>query len=361
MTDASSREADAAWFDGLVNRRRAVRLRLSGALEILENGVVVDQWPLASIRRADGLATELRLASSSAPELARLVVTDGGFRSALIAACPALYAEETGVHTHWRIVGWSLAAAASILAVTIFGVPLIADRLAPMIPVSFEKRVGDMVNGQIGAIFDTKTCSGEEGLKAFAKMMTAIESAGLAGMPIEARVIRSGVRNAVALPGGRVYLFRGLLDEAETPDEIAGVLAHELGHVKHRDGMRRLVQAGGASFLVGLLFGDVTGSSAVIVATQQLLNSSYSREAESGADGVAIETMNSIGRSAVPAGELMLRVTGDQKDGGASILASHPLTGDRLERFRREERPAVGKPILDFGEWRALKEICVPG
>ena len=355
---ANATEADAVWFDGLHNTRRFVRLRLGAALEIRENGAVVESWNLDDIRRADGPPNELRLMSTTAPELARLVLTDGPFRSALINACPALYAQVAGSHSNLRIVGWSLAAAASIVIVAIYGIPLLADRLAPLVPAAWEKRVGDMVDGQLKKIFNADACASEEGAKAFAKMMKAIEGAGHLDMPIDAKVIRSPIANAVALPGGRVYLFRGLLEKAENPDEIAGVLAHELGHVKNHDGMRRLIQAGGTSFLVGLLFGDVTGSGAVIFMTQQLIDSSYSREAESRADGVAIEAMNSLGRSPAPMGELMQRITGDQKD-SISILASHPLTGDRLERFRREWRPAINpKPILDFGEWRALKAIC---
>jgi Zn-dependent protease with chaperone function len=170
--------------------------------------------------------------------------------------------------------------------------------------------------------------------------------------------VNSGIKNAFALPGGRIYLFDGLLQVAQAPDEIAGVLAHEMGHVKNRDAMRRLIETGGTSFLFGLLFGDVTGSGAVILASRELLESSYSRDVEARADGVAIDVMHGLGRSLRPMGELLMRVTGDQKDSRWSFLASHPMTGDRMQRFLREDRPETGRPILDFGEWRALKAIC---
>ncbi len=76
-----------------------------------------------------------------------------------------------------------------------------------------------------------------------------------------AGVLPTSVPNAFALPGGKVFVLKGLLDKAESPDELAGILAHELGHLKHHDNMRGLIYNGGTSFLIGLLFGDVTGSS----------------------------------------------------------------------------------------------------
>ena len=97
---------------------------------------------------------------------------------------------------------------------------------------------------------------------------------------VQSAVLSSDVPNAFALPGGKVFVFDALLAKAKNPDEIAGVIAHELGHLKHRDNMKGLIYNGGTSFLIGLLFGDITGSSALIFASRTLITSSYSREAE---------------------------------------------------------------------------------
>ncbi|MEY9357986.1 Zn-dependent protease with chaperone function [Bradyrhizobium yuanmingense] len=177
-----------------------------------------------------------------------------------------------------------------------------------------------------------------------------------------AGVLPSSIPNAFALPGGKVFVLKGLLDKAESPDELAGILAHELGHLKHYDNMRGLIYNGGTSFLIGLLFGDITGSSAVIFASRSLVEASYSREAETGADTFAIEIMHALGRSPKPAAQLMFRITG--KEGGSgltNILASHPLTEDRLARMTKEDRPASGPPLLTDKEWQALKGICGSG
>src|SRR5207237_6004435 len=102
--------------------------------------------------------------------------------------------------------------------------------------------------------------------------------------PLQAEVVTSRIPNAFALPGGKIYLLNGLLQKAENPDELAGVIAHEMGHVSHRDHLRMMIHRGGVSFLMGLLFGDVTGSSAVIFVTRSLFEVSYTRAAEQNAD-----------------------------------------------------------------------------
>ena len=70
--------------------------------------------------------------------------------------------------------------------------------------------------------------------------MGRLQTAAQLPIPPDPVVLRSNVANAFALPGGRVYVLAPLLAKSETPDELAGVLTHELGHVAHRDGLRRL-------------------------------------------------------------------------------------------------------------------------
>jgi predicted Zn-dependent protease len=109
------------------------------------------------------------------------------------------------------------------------------------------------------------------------------------------------------------------------------------------------------------LFGDVTGSSALIFASRSLVTASYSREAEHNADTVSIEVMHRLGRPTRPMGELLFRVTGKEGDKGLTILANHPLTEDRLKRMSDEDRPPSGPPLLTADEWTSLKAICSSG
>lgn len=344
----------AVYYDGTSSRKRQVTLNLVDALEIVEGGAIVTRWPYAEIRRADG-GRKVRLSCLSALPLARLEIADRVSAERVLAACHALdeghHSKQTG-----KIVAWSLGAACSIVLVTLFGIPLLADRLAPLVPYAVEKRIGEAVDRQAKAILGGHVCENPAGQAALGKMLDKIRVAGGMTTPLEAQVLSISTPNAFALPGGKVYLLDGLIQKANNVDEVAGVLAHELGHAHHRDGLRKIIQTGGSSFLIGLLFGDVMGGGAVLFAARSMIDASYSREAESQADGFAIESMNNLGRSPRPLGELLVRMTGGGRT--ATIIDSHPLSADRLDRMKKEDRGSPGAPILSAEEWQALRGIC---
>jgi hypothetical protein len=349
----------AIYFDGTSNRRRVVALVFGEQLAINEDEHRIASWHYADVRRADSPPGILRLICLMAPALARLEVRDATVAAEIASRCSRLDDDVPGRQGVGTIVGWSIAAAASIIAVLHFGLPLAADRLAPLVPQELERRLGEVAFTQLTSLFDAKVCSNTAGHAAFVKLVAGLtKSTGFEDAGVHAAVLSSSVPNAIALPGGGVYLFNGLLAEARNPDEIAGILGHELGHLKNHDSMRDLIYNGGTSFLFGLLFGDITGSGALTFVSEALVSASYSREAEQNADTFAIDAMHKLGRSPKPMGELMFRVTGKEGDDPLSILSSHPLTEDRLARMKSEDRLNTGPPILTPREWTALKAIC---
>jgi Zn-dependent protease with chaperone function len=353
--------AAAIYFDGTSSRRHAVTLAFNDALAINADEHTLAAWSYADIRRADGPTGMLRLTCLTAPALARLEIRDAAVAAELTARCSRLDTNFPGQRGVAAIVGWSLAAAVSIVGVVLFGVPLAADRLAPLVPPALERRLGDVAEGQLKLLFGNNVCNGAPGQAAFNKLVDKIREAAGMDTSIQTAVLSTAIPNAFALPGGKVYLFNGLLAKAENADEIAGVLAHELGHLRHRDNTRNLIYNGGTSFLIGLLFGDVTGSGALIFASRSLVTASHTREAEQNADTFSIEVMHRLGRSPKALGDLLLRVTGKEVDKSMSVLSNHPLTEDRLKRMSDEDRPPTGPPLLTAEEWTSLKAICTAG
>jgi predicted Zn-dependent protease len=351
----------AVFYDGQSNRPRAVTLAFGDRLELVESGVTpaatLALWPYDKIRRADGPDGALRLLCTTALPLARLELRDPAARAEILRRCPALDGRGSASSLPpWRIVAASLAAAAAIAGMVWFGMPLIADRLAASLPYAWERPLGAAVDTQVRAIFG-RACTRREGAAALHKLAVRLQSAARLPIAPEPEVLRSNIANAFALPGSKVYVLSGLLVKAETPDELAGVLSHEFGHIAHRDGLRRLIREGGTSFLVGMMFGDVTGSGAVLMAGRAVLSASYSRADESRADAFAVTVMHRLGRPTEPLGALLTRMMKGH-DEGFSLLRDHPLTPERAAMLKAEDRPASGAKLLDDGEWQDLKRIC---
>jgi predicted Zn-dependent protease len=238
----------------------------------------------------------------------------------------------------------------------VYLVPLVADRLAPLIPLSLEARLGDAVDGQVRSLFGEHACVAESGKAALNRLASQLTGAASLPLAAEIAVLPSEVANAIALPGGRVYVFEGLLKAAESPDELAGVLAHELGHVAGRDGLRLLLHRSGSAFLLGLLFGDVTGGGVIIFGAQALVDTQYSRAAETAADDFAADLMLDLGRSPLPLGEFLSRIAVDSPN--LAFISTHPLTTERMANLEEAHRAATEAPLLSDEEWQALKVIC---
>ena len=122
----------AIYFDGTSSRRRLVTLEFDDRLEINEYEHTLAAWSYADVRLADSLSGTLRVTCLTAPALARLEIRDAAIAAELISRSTRLDEDIPGRHGIARIVGWSLAATVSIVAVVWFGVPLAADRLTPL-------------------------------------------------------------------------------------------------------------------------------------------------------------------------------------------------------------------------------------
>jgi len=109
---------------------------------------------------------------------------------------------------------------------------LLDEPLTRLVPHKLRVSIGRQAAA--GMVGRSETCASAEGSKALAKLVAELSLATQSGMTFQVRVVKSGVVNAFALPGEQVVLFQGLIDEAQSADEVAGVLAHEMEHVTRR-------------------------------------------------------------------------------------------------------------------------------
>jgi Zn-dependent protease with chaperone function len=351
------------YFDGASSKRRDVTVRLGSAVEIIEGADAIALWTYDDLRQLDAAPGALKVRASGAPDLASLTVSDPAAIDHIKARAGKLrFDGDRRPHGALRIVALSIAAAISIVVVTLYGVPKMARALADVMPLWAERKLGDAAAGQVKAIFGGETCSSPSGDAALAKLAAVLTTQARPRGELRMQVLRTRVPNAIALPGGQIYLFDGLLQRAEHVDEIAGVLGHEIGHQVNRDGLRGMIEAGGTAFLLGLLFGDVTGSSALILIVRQVIDSAHSREAETAADNYGRQLMHALGRPSAPMAKILMRLDPFAKGEKGHIFASHPATPERLRLLEAADanppRPLDGPQLLTEGEWRALKAIC---
>lgn len=359
----------ATYYDGLTSRRQAAEVSLhpDGLAVFGPEGRVVATWPYPAIRRIEGFGgpglaiTRLPEPGSSAEP--RLEILDPAFASELSARAPlTLTGGSAAKRERWNVVFWALAAAASLIGLAFIGLPAIAGRLAPLVPAAAEIRLGASMDPQIRQTFGgpngLKTCTAPEGAAVLAELVGRFERAGDLHVPLKVVVVDHRLVNAFALPGGYIYVFNGLLQKARSADELAGVLAHEIGHVKLRHGLRSAIQAGGLGFLLGTVFGDFAGGTAIVYASRTLMQSAFSRDAEREADRYAVDLMLKAGGDPLGLARFFMG-SGVADPGGFAWITSHPANAEREQAIRDAvaNRRAVAAALTPQ-QWTALRSIC---
>ncbi len=170
--------------------------------------------------------------------------------------------------------------------------------------------------------------------------------------PITVQIIKNSQVNAFAMLGRKIYVFQGLLDKAQMPEELVGVLAHELEHIRHRHVLEmiisRLILSG--SFMV--FVGDSDVSTKTI---NSLFDLKFSRLKEKQADEDGLKRLEMAKVSSKGMRDFFTRL---QKDFSApAILSDHPSFGDRLESIK-SNTAYESLPIMDYHDWQKLKTAC---
>jgi beta-barrel assembly-enhancing protease len=349
----------AIYGDGETARRQSVTVRFEPtALSILDNdGVRLDQWPLDDLHfvgEAFGGAN-VRLKHGAAGQ-ARLTIEDAAFHDVLLRAAPHLR-RNPNLNVR-KIVGLT-AGAAALAAAAIFILPHLTDLAADWLPETWKRDAGErMVTEVLDIMGDSGAlCEQPDGLAALDRLTTRLLAAAATlpeggGLDVKIRVANLSLNNAFAMLGGRIVVLNGLLFDARSPDEAAGVLAHEIGHVMRRHPSRALLRGVG----LGLVFDLFLGGGRTAGFGQTLLNMSYSRDAERDADAIALAILDGAGVSAAGLADFLDRLP-DHGD-GSGWLSTHPDSQNRAALIRAHQGPPRITPALTQDEWRALNGVC---
>lgn len=164
------------------------------------------------------------------------------------------------------------------------------------------------------------------------------------------KIVDSKVINAFALPGGFIYIYGGALTAMDNEAQLTAVLAHEMGHVAARHGVKQLQKAQAYSILAGVFLKDEKKTVTELAnITANLIFLGYSREAEFDADNLAVHFAYQAGYD--PRGMLeffeKLKQEEKRQPGKLEILLrTHPPTSDRISKIESQIDTLVKKPDL---------------
>jgi len=363
----------AIHYDGLVSRATPVKV----AVEAGGNGpqmlvirhadvdVEVDRWAVDRLYTRPARRHELRIGSEERPAGARIIVVGEALVTELENLLPGLgEAANRRRRRERRVLFSGVAALAAVIAAFIVVLPHAVGPIAALIPPSWEESTGAVAEQQLAQVFQAgegfTDCSAGPDSDLAHQALDRFSADAVAGIDTpftpRIRVVRSNIDNAFTLPGGRIIVFSGLLTGLESPDELAGVLAHEIGHMVARDGMKSVISATATGFFTGFISGDLTGTSVAGSLGAAILQSRFSQGVELDADRFAADTARRLGFDTAGLADMLMRLGATRS--AFSLLDSHPPAPERQLLLMRTAGTAGPTPIFSSEEWQAIKQLC---
>jgi Zn-dependent protease with chaperone function len=236
-----------------------------------------------------------------------------------------------------------------------FGSDLLVRWAVQRIPVEWEEKLGaaayrEALSGKVVV----KEGPAVDALQEMTRRLTST----IVDSPykFEMSLVAHDVVNAFALPGGRMVVFTGLLTKAESGEEVAGVLSHEISHVLERHGVERIVKQLGLVAVASILFGDQQG---LVGLAQQLgmdlLTLRFNREQETEADLVGLHLLSDARIARDGMIRFFERLSEQDKD-HVELFSTHPMSAVRAARLKAEIALIPKRASEPFGfDWSKVQ------
>ena len=342
----------ARFYDGETAAAHEARLHAShGQLWIkAPDGGTLARWPLGEVEPSgdwDGRGP-FALASRSSPGARVLVATREGLAE-LRRMMPELQRAQGARRRRGATIVLGGAFAAALAVFFVFEVA--PSWLGPLVPPSWLEPVGNATIDLLAA--DHPLCADGPGRQALQDLANRLAASRGHEDEIRVDILETSDVNAFAVPGDRIVVLQGLIRKAD-PDELAGVLAHEVGHVIERHAHESVVRGLGVQALLQIMTGGAgLDVAAVAAAVVQL---SYSRAAEEEADRRAVEMLRSQGLRTAGLKRFFTRLEKLEGELGAlKWLSTHPASRERALAIPDE---TGGREGFSKAQWLAIRSAC---
>lgn len=365
-----------ALFDGKSARKHPVDIALTPRDIILKKpGHEPIHWSYANLRWAANTASPFHIEHGDINSecLETLVVEDPDFYESVSKIAPdsfSVIGKKT--KTNWKVYTAGVLLLIFSAYVFIRTVPsFLADRMVDKIPIEWEVTLGQ----SILKMLPLEQKPDQKVLAVLQGTVDLLERSVDGNQPYDLKVyIWPGKTvNALALPGGPIVVFEGLLNQAESPEELAGVIAHEIQHILLRHSTRGILRNVAQSMLLALFIGDVNAvMEGVANLAGELETLGLSRDMEAEADRKGMELI--LAANIDPHGMMRIfeKLTQEEPEDFPkekavskenemelfSYFSTHPSSQNRLARLGEQMRPYKNKtwtPLFPSLVWNEIK------
>ncbi|MCK6392277.1 M48 family metallopeptidase [Zoogloea sp.] len=339
-------EVDALYFDGRSSRARAVRLSLADGELVLRGEGLERREALKALRLSEPLGRSPRLITF--PDGAHCEVPDDATFRGLLA--------RSG-HRDASVVRWQFSRTAVLASLVVLVaclvlahewlLPRLAGRVAEGVPEALTERLSDEALAMLDVNVLTQSRLPAARQQALTERVLTLAQPDVPTVRPQL-VFRRGGRmgaNALALPSGLIVVTDELVALARNDEEILGVLAHEIGHVSRRHGLRLAIESSAIGLFAAWYLGDLSTLMAGVPAA--LAQAHYSRRFEREADEFAARLMGANGISPGVLANILERMEapaaagqGGRPEGAeprpapSDYFSTHPLTEERIRYLR---------------------------
>lgn len=253
-----------------------------------------------------------------------------------------------------RVIGLSGVLLLVVYILYVYGLTFFVDRAVSFIPKEMETSLIEEAIKQFDSSEDIVYVDSVDYV--LHKSEKILENLDDISYDLTIKLVNSPVKNAFSLPGGRIYIFRGLLNDIKTEDELFALLLHEAAHIEKRHGMKRLVRSAIIGTILGVLVQDVSGISAIIIENSSLLlELSYNRDEEIECDRFAYTEGNKLGIRSDALADLFANAFVDSNQIELpAFISTHPNTEDRIKHIRSLPKKEKTNQLLTEQEFNAL-------
>lgn len=350
----------AQFFDGQQSYSFAAKITLFDDYLTIEynlDSVKTLQWSIATlhVHGTPSLDREIIISNQTMPD-ARLKFENGADLTILLNKIPKKNQHHAHFSHPWRLV-FSVSMVIIILFIlTLYYLPYGASWIAKKVPYEWDKDFGSEILQAY--LQNDSECIEPSGVAALQKLTERLTKQLNLAHPMIVKVVQTDppIINAITVPGQQIVIFDGLLQFATHPDEVAGVLAHEIGHALAHHPTAGLIRQFGIQVILSASFGSTLDMASAF------LHLKNSRHDEAQADNMAVSLLHQANISHQGLTDFFVKLA--QQTNAANqqkwlnYLSAHPALMDRIEKTEQVQASSDTLPSLTLKQWRALKKIC---